>query len=120
LNKDFPIALALSVPALSGLGVVKMWTEERTEMSGIIPAVYERGIFRPLEQPAGLAERQQVQLYFVADKMRTPAPISLEANLRFVRETMGIWHVADGEFRHWLAEEASLFDENDYEVGQTA
>lgn len=54
----------------------------------------------------------QVQLYFVVtDQARLLAPTSLEENLRFVRETMGLWHVADPEFRHWLAEETSLFDE---------
>lgn len=89
-------------------------------ISGVISAIYENGIFRPLEHPGGLAEHQQVQLYFVADEMRTPVPASLEEDLHFVRETMGIWRVADQEFRRWLAEEASLFDEGDGEAGRAA
>jgi predicted DNA-binding antitoxin AbrB/MazE fold protein len=79
--------------------------------SGIIPAIYEGGIFRPLERPAGLAEHQQVQIYFVIDEMWISEPLPLEENLHFVRETMGAWQVEDQEFRRWLAEDASLFDE---------
>ena len=32
-----------------------------------------------------------------ADEMRTPVLASLEENLRFARETMGTWRVADQE-----------------------
>ncbi len=79
--------------------------------SGIIPAIYEDGIFRPLERPIGLAEHQQVQLYFAVDEMRISEALPLEENLHFVRETMGIWRVEDQEFRRWLAEDVNLFDE---------
>jgi hypothetical protein len=79
--------------------------------SGIIPAIYEGGIFRPLEPPAGLAEHQQVQLYFVVDEMWISEHPPLEENLNFVRETMGIWQVEDQEFRRWLAEDVGLFDD---------
>jgi len=80
--------------------------------NGVIPAIYEDGVFRPLEQPSNLAEHQQVQLYIITDEI-TPASESLEEKLRFVRETMGIWRVTDDEFRRWLAEEASLFTEDE-------
>jgi predicted DNA-binding antitoxin AbrB/MazE fold protein len=41
-------------------------------MVDVIPAVYENGVFRPLEQPSGLSEHQTVQLYVVADKSKLP------------------------------------------------
>jgi predicted DNA-binding antitoxin AbrB/MazE fold protein len=39
-------------------------------MLDVIPAVYENGVFRPLEQPSGLSEHQTVQLYVVSDKLK--------------------------------------------------
>lgn len=38
-------------------------------MEDVISAVYENGVFRPLEQPSGLIEHQKVQLYVLADKV---------------------------------------------------
>jgi hypothetical protein len=88
--------------------------EANAMMMNTVSAIYEDGVFRPLAQPPELAEHQQVQLYFVVTDQAWPlAPMSLEENLRFVRETMGLWRVADPEFRRWLAEEASLFDEDE-------
>ncbi len=79
--------------------------------NGLVRAVYENGVFRPLEQPSNLAEHQHVRLYIITDDIGGPEPELLEEKLRFVRETMGIWHVADEEFRRWLAEEVNLFSD---------
>ena len=62
------------------------------------------------------AYRHDVDAEPETDAARPLAPTLPEENLRFVRETMGLWHVADPEFRHWLTEETSLFDEG----GQSA
>jgi predicted DNA-binding antitoxin AbrB/MazE fold protein len=77
----------------------------------VIPAIYEKGVFRPLEVPVGLEDQQPVQLYIVPAVSESETTYSVEENIRFVRETMGSWHVEDEAFRHWLAEEASLFDD---------
>jgi len=80
-------------------------------MNGVIPAIYEKGVFRPLIKPTVLAEHQQVQLFFVpAEDEIVPEALPVEERLRFVRETMGTWHIPDPQFRRWLAEEASLYD----------
>ncbi len=83
-------------------------------MSTTIPAVYENGTFRLLEQPSDLREQQRVQLFYVAfDDTLYPALPSVEERVRFVHQTAGIWHVEDDELRRWVAEEVSLFDDGD-------
>ena len=78
--------------------------------TSVIPAVYESGMFRPLEKPVGLVDHQQVRLYLVTDDILPAEPFSPEETARFVAEMMGAWSIQDPTFRHWLAEEASLYD----------
>ena len=78
--------------------------------TSVIPAVYESGMFRPLEKPVGLVDHQQVRLYLVTDDILPAEPFSPEETARFVAEMMGAGSLQDQTFRRWLAEEASLYD----------
>lgn len=83
-------------------------------MSTTIPAIYQNGIFQPLEQPSDLIDQQHVQLVvIVPDNTLSPPQASLEERLSFIHSTAGIWHVEDHELRRWVAEEVSLFDDGD-------
>lgn len=81
--------------------------------TNVIPAVYESGIFRPLQKPVGLVEHQEVQLYLVSDDILPTEKFSPDETTRFVADMMGAWSLQDQTFRRWLAEEASLYDESE-------
>ena len=81
--------------------------------TNVIPAVYESGIFRPLQKPVGLVEHQEVQLYLVSDDILATEEFSPDETARFVADMMGAWSLQDQTFRRWLAEEASLYDESE-------
>ena len=78
--------------------------------TNVISAVYESGMFRPLQKPVGLVEHQEVHLYLVTDDALPAEPFSPEETARFVAEMMGAWSIQDPTFCRWLAEEASLYD----------
>ena len=78
--------------------------------TNVISAVYESGMFRPLQKPVGLVEHQEVHLYLVTDDALPVEPFSPDETARFVAEMMGAWSIQDPTFRRWLAEEASLYD----------
>lgn len=83
-------------------------------MSTTIPAIYQNGIFQPLEQPSDLIDQQHVQLYYIVlDDTLSPPLSSVEEDDDFVDKMMGIWRVEDQELRRWVAEEVSLFDDGE-------
>jgi predicted DNA-binding antitoxin AbrB/MazE fold protein len=80
----------------------------------MIPAVYEKGVFRPLKQPDGLIEHQRVRVYVVIedeeDTWPPQRPASFAERKKLVRENLGVFGARDPELLRWLAEEVSLFD----------
>lgn len=81
--------------------------------TNVISAVYESGMFRPLQKPVGLVEHQEVHLYLVTDDILPAESLSRDDTARFVMEMMGAWSLQDQTFRRWLAEEASLYGESE-------